>query len=50
MYKDECSPEEIKERISEIAFNALVKSAIFEDLDPADRPYGGFKKNNVRSA
>jgi hypothetical protein len=26
MYKDECSPEEIKERIREIAFSAMVKS------------------------
>jgi hypothetical protein len=34
MYKDECSPEEIKESISEIAFNALVKPAIYEDLNP----------------
>ncbi len=48
LYKDECTPEEIKERIREIAFNAMVKSAIYEDLDPADRAYGGFKKNNVR--
>ncbi len=44
MYKDKCSPEEIKERIREIAFNAMVKSAIYEDLDPADRAYGGLKK------
>jgi hypothetical protein len=44
MYKDECSPEEIKERIREIALNAMVSSAIYEDLDPAGRPYGGFKK------
>ena len=43
-YTDESSPEEIKERIREIAFNAMVKSAIYEDLDPADRAYGGFKK------
>ncbi len=33
LYKDECSPEEIKERICKIAFNAMVKSAIYEDLD-----------------
>ena len=26
LYKDECTPEEIKERIREIAFNAMVKS------------------------
>ena len=48
LYKDELSPEEIKERIRDIAFNAMVKSAIYEDLDPADRAYGGFKKKNVR--
>ncbi len=28
----------------------MVKSAIYEDLDPADRAYGGFKKNNVHPA
>jgi hypothetical protein len=46
LYNDEleCTPEEIKERIREIAFNAMVKSAIYEDLDPADRAYGGLKK------
>jgi len=44
-YTDESSPEEIKERIRD---GAMVKSAIYEDLDPADRAYGGFKKNNVR--
>jgi hypothetical protein len=32
LYKDECSPEEIKEHISKIALNAMVKSAIYEDL------------------
>ncbi len=47
-YTDESSPEEIKERIREIAYGAMVKSAIYEDLDPADRAFGGFKKNNVR--
>jgi hypothetical protein len=50
LYKDELTPEEIKEPIRDIAFNAMVKSAIYEDLDPADRAYGGFKKNNVRPA
>ncbi len=50
LFKDEHSPEEIKERIREIAFNAMVKSTIYEDLDPADRAYGGFKKNNVLPA
>ncbi len=49
LYRDECCPEEIKERIREIAFNAMVKSAISEDLNPADRAYGWFKKN-VRPA
>ncbi len=49
LYKDECTPEEIKERIREIAFNAMVKSAIYEHLDPADRAYGGLKKENVLS-
>ncbi len=44
LYKDELTPEEIKERIRDIAFNAMVKSAIYEDLDPADRVYGGLKK------
>jgi hypothetical protein len=44
LYKDECSPEEINERIREIVFNAMVKSAIYEDLDSADRAYGGLKK------
>jgi hypothetical protein len=47
MYKDKCSPEEIKERICEKAFHAMVKSAIYEDLNPADRPYGGLKKNEL---
>jgi hypothetical protein len=28
----------------------MVKSAIHEDLDPADRTYGGFKNKNVRPA
>ncbi len=47
-YTDKSSPEEIKERIREIAFGAIVKSAIYEDLDPADRAFGGFKNKNVR--
>jgi hypothetical protein len=47
MYKDECSPEEIKESIRKmIACNAMVKSAIYEDLVPADRAYGGSKQKN----
>ena len=44
LFKNKCSPEEIKERICDIAFNAMVKSAIYQDLNPADRAYGGFKK------
>jgi hypothetical protein len=44
LYTDECTPEEIKEHIHEIAFDAMKKSAIYEDLDPADRAYGGLKK------
>jgi hypothetical protein len=44
LYKDECTPEENEESICEIAFNAMVKSTIYEDLGPADRAYGGFKK------
>jgi hypothetical protein len=50
LYKDEMSPEEIKERIREIAITAMAKSIIYEDLDPADTAYGGFKKNNVRQS
>jgi hypothetical protein len=49
LYKDELSPDEIKERIRDIVFSAMAKSAIYEDLDPADRAYGGLKKN-VRPA
>jgi hypothetical protein len=49
-YIDESSPEEIKERIREIAFGAMVKSAIYEDLDPADRAFDGFKKKNLRQS
>ncbi len=50
LYKDECTPEEIKECACKIAFNAMVKSAIYEDLDSADRAYGGFKNYNVWQA
>ena len=50
LYKDELSPDEIKQHIRNIAFTAMAKSAIYEDLDPADRAYGGFKKKNVRPA
>jgi hypothetical protein len=45
LYKDELSPDEIKERIRDIAFSAMATSAIYEDLNPTDRAYGGFKKN-----
>ncbi len=50
LYKDELSPDEInlKQRIRDIAFTAMAKSVIYEDFDPADRAYGGFKKINVR--
>ena len=47
-YTDESSPDEVKMGIRDIAFTAMSKSVIYEDLDPADRAYGGFKKNNVR--
>jgi hypothetical protein len=49
---DKCTPEEIKERIRQIAFNAMVKSepAIYDSLDPADRAYKGLKKKKVRPA
>ncbi len=48
LYTDELSPDEIKTRIRDIAFTAMAKSVIYEDLNPADRAYGGFKNNNVR--
>ncbi len=41
------TPEEIKKRIRDIAFTAMTKSVIFEDIDAADIDYGGFKKKNV---
>ena len=47
-YKDEMTPEEIKKRIRDIAFTAMTKSAIYEDIDAADTDHGGFKKKNVR--
>jgi hypothetical protein len=40
--------EEIKERIRDIAFNPMPKSVIYEDIDPTDRAFGGFKKKTVR--
>jgi hypothetical protein len=48
LYKDEMTPEELKKRVRDIAFSAMSKSVIFEDIDAADRDYGGFKRNNVR--
>ena len=48
LYKDELTPDEIKKRIRDIAFTAMTKSAIYEDIDAADTDHGGFKKNNVR--
>ncbi len=40
--KDKCPPEEINERIRNIAFNAMAKSVVYVDIDPADRAFGGF--------
>ncbi len=48
LFTDELSPDEIKMRIRNIAFTAMSKSVIYEDLDPADRAYSGLKINNVR--
>ncbi len=48
IFKDECPPQEINECIREIAFNAVAKSVVYEDIDPADRAFGGFKKKTVR--
>ncbi len=48
IFKDECPPEEINERIHDIAFNAMAKFVVYEDIDPADRAFGGFKKKTVR--
>jgi len=47
LYKDELSPDEIKKRIREIAFTAMAKSVIYEEIDPADKAFCGFKKKNV---
>jgi hypothetical protein len=44
------TPDEISKRIRDIAFTAMAKSVIYEDIDPADRAYGGLKNNNVRPA
>jgi hypothetical protein len=48
IYKGKCPPEEINERIREITFNAMAKSVVYEDIDPADSAFGGFKKTTVR--
>jgi hypothetical protein len=50
LYTDELSPDEIKMRIRDIAFTAMAKSVIYEDIDAADTAYGGFKKKNVRQS
>ncbi len=44
LYKDELTPDEISLRIRDIAFTAMAKSVIYEDINPADRAFGGFKK------
>jgi len=33
LYKDELSPDDIKQRIRDIAFTAMAKSVIYEDID-----------------
>ncbi len=48
IFKDECPPEEINVRIRDIVFNSMAKSVVYEDIDPADRAFGGFKKKTVR--
>jgi hypothetical protein len=47
LYKDEWTSDEISKRIREIAGTAMAKSVIYEDIDPADQAFGGFKKKNV---
>ena len=42
------TPADIKKSVRDIAFAAMTKSAIYEDIEAADMDYGGFKKNNVR--
>jgi hypothetical protein len=48
--KDDSTPAEISERICQIATDAMAKSAMSEDIDPEDKPFGGFKRNNVSRA
>jgi hypothetical protein len=48
IFKNECPPEEINKRIRDIPFNAMAKSVVYEDIDPADWTFEGFRKNTVR--
>jgi hypothetical protein len=41
MCKNEFSPAKIAEWICEIATNAMVQSAIYEDIEAEDMAYGG---------
>ena len=50
MYKDESTPAEISERIRQIATDAMTKSGVYEDIDPENKAFGGFKRNNVGRA
>jgi hypothetical protein len=45
--KVDCTPGEISERIRHIATDSMAKSGVYEDIDPEDKPFGGFKRNNV---
>ena len=47
LFKDEWTADEISKRIREIAGAAMAKSVIYEDIDPVDQAFGGFKKKNV---
>ncbi len=48
--KDDCTPAEISDRIRQIATDAMAKSAVYEDIDSEDKPFGGFKRKNISSA
>ncbi len=50
MYKDEGSPEEIEIRIKDITTDFMEQSVSYEDIEAADKAYGGFKKRNVRAS
>ena len=50
MYKDECSPEEIKISIQDITTDFMAQSVTYEDVEAADKEYRGFKKRNVLTA